>query len=262
MKIGRFFLAISSVAFALVATASAAAPAPEGVRLLRAQSIVAQRYGFVTQSTQYDVVTGIFDHDKSVTVHVEGSDGSSADYPATFVRAVDATHELWHASHDYKSGAWSSSGETTIEAPRALSIDVRVDANGATVRDDNGGRRYALGSSDGPLLATTNALVNYWSLDSALSVGVDVRNLAYAKDVTIVYSPDGWRTVKTAKASFTPDYSYGYAWVPSPNAVGVERWSLRIPADFDCVDFAVSYSVAGTTYWDDNFGQNYRGCRR
>jgi hypothetical protein len=63
-----------------------------------------------------------------------------------------------------------------------------------------------------------------------------------------VYTTDGWKSQKVAKAG----YAYSY-----PD--GLEGWtfSATLPATVNRVQFAVSYSVAGNTAWDNNLGANY-----
>ena len=68
------------------------------------------------------------------------------------------------------------------------------------------------------------------------------------KDIKVRYSYDNWTTFKetSAKYNFT-------------ERNGVEIWSFEdnIPSDAEQVKFAISYTVNGKTYWDNNFNENY-----
>lgn len=74
-----------------------------------------------------------------------------------------------------------------------------------------------------------------------------VKNLAYSKKVTIVYTTDGWATTRTLDASYQSAFQGGY-----------DRWTFfQMAWQGDSFEFAVSYEVAGKTYWDNNDGRNY-----
>ena len=95
-------------------------------------------------------------------------------------------------------------------------------------------------------------------------VGVLLKNLGYAKEVKVHYSYDNWTNVHVANAMFQANRFLGYSNVTYPNANGVEYWSFYTNSaeaqnsTASEVQFAVSYKVNGVTYWDNNFGQNYR----
>ncbi|MCP3140896.1 carbohydrate-binding protein [Pyxidicoccus xibeiensis] len=76
---------------------------------------------------------------------------------------------------------------------------------------------------------------------------VEVRSLDYAKQVTLVYTTDGSQWSETAAGYF------GAA--PS----GYESWSFTqdVPAGAEA-RFALRYTVAGQTFWDNNGGGDYR----
>ncbi len=76
---------------------------------------------------------------------------------------------------------------------------------------------------------------------------VEVKNLAYAKQVTLVYTADGVQWSETA-ASYT-----------APAANGYESWTFTqdVPGGAEA-RFALRYTVAGQTFWDNNGGSDYR----
>ena len=81
-----------------------------------------------------------------------------------------------------------------------------------------------------------------------LHVEISVRNLAYEKVVGIVFSADNWSTVRTA-----------YGTHSSGDKDGREVWKVAASVGAgNAVNFAVFYQVAGSEYWDNNFGRNYR----
>lgn len=87
---------------------------------------------------------------------------------------------------------------------------------------------------------TANGLTGY----------VAVKNLAYEKDVSIIYTTDNWQTRSGSSAQWThnaPIYL---------KHKGYERfkWCLHI---FGEVDLCVRVRMGGCEYWDNNFGKNY-----
>ena len=73
-------------------------------------------------------------------------------------------------------------------------------------------------------------------------VSVAVKNLAFTKDVAILYSPDGhvWKEASLAFASHLGDHDL-FAGTINEQVSG----------------FAVRYSVAGATFFDNNAGHDY-----
>lgn len=73
-----------------------------------------------------------------------------------------------------------------------------------------------------------------------------LRSLAYDKDVRVRYSTDNWATYEEVQGTF--NYSF-------PDSA-IESWVVSVPAT-QAFEYAISYKVNGTTYWDNNFGANY-----
>ncbi len=74
---------------------------------------------------------------------------------------------------------------------------------------------------------------------------VEVKNLAYAKSVTVRY---------TAGNNVWTDAAANYV---GPSTPGKELWSFDISTP-NATWFAIAYTVNGTTYWDNNGGANYK----
>lgn len=82
-----------------------------------------------------------------------------------------------------------------------------------------------------------------------LRVEVDLKNLAYHKQVTLLYTKDNWNTVHSAPFQYV-----------SSGANNIERWktpTLNVYPPNQNYEFVVVYTVDGVEYWDNNFGQNY-----
>ncbi len=237
---------------------SAPALAADEVRLLKAVSTVGSRYGQTWQDVSYTLVVKNLAYEKSVSIRHKQPDGTWADLPASYVGPAGTGFELWKATQQYATYS------TPPQPLRDLEFAARFVVGGVSYWDNNGGANYRLGRSDGPLLRT-NVLVDssFWRTASGdLDVTLDLRNLAYTKNVKVVYTTNNWATSTEASASYVSGYTVGYAYVYSPNVHGVERWQAHIPAiPGTNLQFYVRYEVNGQTYWDNNFGQNYRHTR-
>lgn len=80
-------------------------------------------------------------------------------------------------------------------------------------------------------------------------IKVALRNLDYRKVVKVRYTEDNWINFQ----EISLDYNYS-------DESGVEEWSKSIKIDnakIDKFQYAISYEVAGQTFWDNNFGRNY-----
>lgn len=241
----------------LIAGTSAASADPE-VKLLHAQSITSSKYGLSSQQARFDIVVANLAYHKRVDVHLRRFDGQWIDVPASYVRSIAGNREVWRATY----AAGSSQGTPTHD----LRFAVRYQVGGGEHWDNNAGQDYSLGADAGSIMPEANVLATtyepearIWAGDNRLYGRVTLRNLAFAKDVTIVYTTDGWATVRTAAAAYYPYiWSGAYSSAPNPNAYGFEEWSFNL----DCgsaatVTYAISYTVGGQTYWDNNFGQDY-----
>src|SRR5438105_15863887 len=86
------------------------------------------------------------------------------------------------------------------------------------------------------------------------SVQVLVKNLAFTKQVAIIYSVDNWATFHNVFGNFQQLFP-----PPTmPHQIQPELWGVSASlSDGASCQFAVFYIVNGTTYRDNNFGGNY-----
>ena len=86
----------------------------------------------------------------------------------------------------------------------------------------------------------------------AMTGTVKVKNIAFAKEVTVRFTVDGWKSYRDIWADYVPKSSDGET----------DRFQFRIsvPQDVDIggkLEFAIRYRTAGEEYWDNNFQRNY-----
>lgn len=251
--LARAWRSLMTLAVLVLGLSAAPALAAGEVRLLKAFSSVGSKYGQSWQDTEYTLIVQNIAYEKQVAIHVRDVSGQWVDIPASYVGPAESGFEVWKATRQYASYT------TPAEATRDLEFVAKYTVNGQTYWDNNNGQNYFLGKNDGPLLKDVNVLVSsaYLRTDGTLDVSVDVRNIAYNKTVTVVYTTNNGQTWQNASASYVSGYTYGYAYISSPNAQGIERWSVSTNIGAQSVRFGVRYNVNGTYYWDTNFGPNF-----
>lgn len=180
---------------------------------------------------------------KSVTVHYTFDGLTWSDSSASYKASVPGNKEIW---------TYQVSGNF-----RSIRFALKYEVNGTTYWDNNGGKDYTINMWGYYIDPASNIVLNYASMypdgtpeqTFAFYGTALVKNLAYAKKVSVVYTTDGWKTTKTAAATYNSAYPNNYeAW-----NFAVEKLSAEAT-----VEFALSYDVNGTTYWDNNFGLNYK----
>ena len=238
------------------------------VRLLQATAYTSAHYGIPADNFTLQVAVKDLAFAKEVDLWIKTESGAWTNYrPGYFYKkagnteiwTIDATRTVYPYSYGYELPALAKPYEFAI----------RYKVNGKTYWDNNGGANYTLGYKDGELLGKdVNALVLYDGAWNNTYAGTGtfygqilVRNLAYEKQVEIVYTTDNWATTKAVPCHFVPSNWFPYGTtVTYPNAQGAERWSFQveIPLGAPNVEYAVSYRVNGVNYWDNNFGMNYK----
>ena len=81
---------------------------------------------------------------------------------------------------------------------------------------------------------------------------IQVKNIAFEKDITVRYTRDAWATHEDRRAKYIPGASIGdndtfFFHIPAPVSSSQQK-----------MEFAICYKVSDETYWDNNFGDNYR----
>lgn len=88
---------------------------------------------------------------------------------------------------------------------------------------------------------------------------IQVLNLAYEKKVTVHYSFTSWRTHTETTASWV---SSGSRATPEAPETDIFRFRMPVPPFIlepgSLLEFAICYCVKGSSYWDNNKGQNYK----
>ena len=222
------------------------------VELLRAEAGVARsvtgspnyfsNFSVLVQNLAFAKYVAVWGHDVSTD--------SWNLHPCRYSRSVPNNAEIWEAS-----------------------VGLLIDRFGVEYQDlanlyvdTNGGHYYSLDTrvaegtvGVGSAVINRNVLGVTWGLDAGGNLAVDVlvKNIGFEKQVAIVYTTNGWLTLQHAFGS----YSQSLAPVRLPHQPNAELWEIVAPVRAgESGQFAAFLTVAGTTYWDNNFGANYSFC--
>ena len=248
------------------------ADASTQVQLLKANSIVVETDNNY-QFPRFDVLVQNLAYAKQVYIHMTTYNGTWIDLPLSYSRPAANGYEVWSGIYDQVAGpVWN------------VQFDVKYIVNGQTYWDNNNGANYSLAANSGTLLV--GAMVyNEWNSwynpyqsnypiyanGGIYNGSVTLANVGPTKLVNVVYTTDGWKTNHTVAATYSSkfwpggpfpggaDYPGGpYAGAPNPNSYGFEDWAFSFPVgSASQIQYAISYTVNGQTYWDNNFGNNY-----
>lgn len=215
------------------------------VTVVRAAKFVMSKYGMTSVNHSYTVLVDDLAYDKAVTIWGETPSGWQG-LAAQYVRSA-GDRELWEA---HTNGGFDR-------------FAVKYEVDGQTYWDNNGGQDYTVEGSGVNLYNGVDVLqwgtAALYGSSSYLFLGANLRNLSYDKDVDVVYTTDGWATVRTAPLYYDSWQVYGYGSAPSPNDAGIEYWTgaVEVGSTATEVEYAFAYEVGEQTYWDNNFGANY-----
>lgn len=236
---------------AIISTISfigSAAAAGDEVKLIDSQ-IYKYVYSYIGFSGNIEVED--LGSSKEVTVHYTTDDITWYETDAQLVGPTDSTHEKWNFS--------ISTSSFTTEHPELKDLDfvkfsIEYNVNGNTYWDDNGSSYYYnepnSSSPSSVILGKPNVLRAYDELNSGTFSGaVYVKNLNPTKTVKIVYTTDNWATVNEGYASYVSSAN-------NFNSAEVWSFSLSVPGATQ-VEYAIAYTTGGSTYWDNNYGNNY-----
>ncbi len=233
-----------------------AIPGVAPVALISADTYCSYYHGMGSTYRNFSIQVKNLAYDKQVAIYHKMSDGTWQEFPAVYSRSIPGNSEIWTVNLANSASIWG------------YEFVVKYTVNGVTYWDNNNGQNYSMGTLDGTWLnPSLNVKLNYRSLyyysytnQSVFSGSIDVRNLAYNKKVEVIYSTDNWQTTKIAPAKYVgPYYTVGYSqYINSPNIHGIERWTfMEYIGNVSNVEFAISYTVNGISYWDNNYGNNY-----
>jgi hypothetical protein len=212
-------------------------PDPVELRLVTSNSFPSGTGSFNFKG-EYDVIVQNIAFAKNVAIH--GTTGSGApftDRAATFQESLPDSRERWAL--------------TTSE--QILEFVVRYDVAGTTVWDNNGGANYqqppVFDEFDALLGRVPQVVLGTAGFSDATHIALlaAVRNIAFVKQVGIVFTTDGWATSATAMGSFDHVLKSGNEVWKVQASVGAAKH----------VEFAIFYRVAGQEFWDNNFWRNY-----
>lgn len=258
----KLLMALAALGFAAYSTATLAAGE---IGLIKAESRKSQISDVTWANGSFEVQVSNLGYDKQVFAHIKKTDGNWMDFPLIRLGARGANKEIWVGpfSTDYV-GNDSLAGVGPI-----IEFALKYQVNGQTYWDNNGNANYKLARGAGTLLGRgVNVSVTGSAQEVGLNAGfsswkshITVRNIAPVKNVKVVYTTDNWATTKVVNATYRPIWANpeGFDPTPNPNSMGFEEWDFSLPVtEGTTVEYAISYTVNGQTYWDNNFGNNYR----
>ncbi|MCX7923983.1 MAG: CBM21 domain-containing protein [Clostridia bacterium] len=252
MKNKKIFSRIAAIAMAITMSLAAGFTAPtqkaeaagEPVKLyyatLKAEGTNTPPY--VTYYTKGHISIQNLGTNKKVTVSCNYGTGWTT-VPATYVRTASDGYEAWYFETP-KSASYAT-----------CSFAIKYEVNGATYWDNNGGSNYNLSNANNQkyVMQKSNVVLDnsqkYINSTGAtvFEGSVAVKNLAYTKVVKVRYTTDNWVTYKEVSASYGSSVQYN---------TELWRFSTTVPAG-TTIKYAISYTVNGVTYWDNNFGADY-----
>ena len=191
---------------------------------------------------------------KEVVVHYNveyPQEDTWRDVHATYLRPAAKGREVWRFEIP------------EVSYPPRLSARfrfvVRYRVAGKTYWDNNHRRDYRIGTGARTVSATALLGTSTFALTEAHAYGgagqptrvmgkILLKDLAYHKQVKVVYSTDRWATAQELDAGYM-----------HPAGDGVEWWGFDMEtAETSDIMFAIGYTAAGRTYWDNNFGSDHR----
>jgi hypothetical protein len=178
----------------------------------------------------------------------EKDSGSWTFFPAAYSSSVPENGEIWTAH---------------LGDPPVDQFVVQYQVLGATFWDNNSGFNYVLDAvaaeeidGIGTALLTSNVQSVGFDLDAGGNLAIDilVTNLAYVKQVAVVYTTDNWATFHNVFGAWQQSYPpFGLA-----HQINAELWTVSASVGAGKHgQFAVFYDVSGSRFWDNNFGRNY-----
>ena len=200
-----------------------------------------------TGATGYVEIENIA-YDKKVTIHYSFDGKEWDDCDAEYYKPTWGNYEAWK---------FETTGETPgYRGTVTVQFAIKYEVNGQTYWDNNNGQNYSV--SSGYYVGTNydfgvggianGSAYKYSSSSDTVHGSLQLKNLGYEKDVKEIYTTDNWATTKEVSAKYSDK---------SKTNDSVEIWYYDYQTNANNIQYKLSYTVNGTTYVDDNFGDYY-----
>ena len=223
------FMMVTTMVCASAPIASAASADPQ-VQLYYAQNTYPYSKA---QNHEYEgrIAVKKTDGQKNVVVHYTLDGVNWQDLSSNFekVDPNDQQYEVW---------------KFDLTIPKVpLTFSIRYDVNGQTYWDNNNGNNYHASAEEPVVLSKSTLKAGEFSQKNIIFL----KNLGYDKNVTIHYTTNGWLSTQSVQSKYI-----------STDGNNVEEWTIPSSIPYgQNVQYYVSYTVNGVTYFDNNFGANY-----
>ncbi|WP_054943111.1 carbohydrate-binding protein [Paenibacillus ihuae] len=216
---------------------------------LTSANLYLYKYGYVGFSGNIEVSN--LGYQKTVTIHYTPGDGKWYDTNASYQAPTDSTHEKWGfmVSTDIMNN-----NNPQLTNAQTIQFAIKYQVNGQTYWDNNNGQNYSVSrfNESSTILGKPQVLRAYDDLyKNTFSGSIYVKNLDYSKEVKIKYTTDNWNTTREGYASYS---------MPGNSDGSVEIWNFsfnNIDPSVTQIQYAISYTAIGQTYWDNNYENNY-----
>lgn len=181
--------------------------------------------------------------EKTVTVHYSADGVNWKDAKAEYFKPTQGNYEAWKFKTDTFSIGMR--GSATIQ------FAIKYEVNGQTYWDSNSGANYTVKAGynvSSQYDFGSGGIARWYEMQLAdrVSIHAQLKSYAYDKDVRVRYSTDNWATYQEVQGTYESTF---------PDS-SIESWQFEVPTT-ETFEYAISYAVNGTTYWDNNFGENY-----
>ncbi|WP_304944439.1 carbohydrate-binding protein [Vallitalea guaymasensis] len=189
---------------------------------------------------------------KNVIIHYTYDGYNWYDQSASYYKTLSDGSEVWSFTTSYES--YTPAHQYTYNCRFAIKYEVIGD----TYWDNNNGNDYFLQCSSTSFNSPYALSKSVVMLDrtgrsyNSIYGSIFLKNLAYDKVVKVRYTTDNWQSYHDVDASYNCNLGNN-----------VEVWLFNTINDGSTIpwscggEYAVSYTVNGITYWDNNFGDNY-----
>lgn len=241
----------------------------EKVKLYKARTVAAYYASSYIREKAFYVEVDSMPFSKSVIVHHKMSNGTWRDFPLKKISSTNTKSEIWGWEFNY--GVGTPAATTFASVGFSDEFVVKYAVNGQVYWDNNNGKNYSISNpmvTDGMFMQdglnvsadTYHSTFTASTTNNILRIYTDVRNIAYTKEISLVYTTNNWQTVNYANFNFANTYGFGGSnYSLNPTSKNFEKWTVMVslPTAATTVKYAIRYKVNGTEYWDNNFGKNY-----